>query len=144
MKLVLQRVKKASVRVKGQETARIGKGVLILIGVQKGDSPEQAAKLAQKVSQLRIFEDDEGKMNLPVGTTGGELLVVSQFTLAADLGKGNRPSFDPAEAPEKAQRLIGLFVEGLKKTGLKVQEGSFGTRMEVDLTNEGPVTFLLE
>lgn len=144
MKLVLQRVKGASVRVKGRETARIGKGVLILIGVQKGDSPEQAAKLAQKVSQLRIFEDEEGKMNLPVGTVEGEVLVVSQFTLAADLRKGNRPSFDTAETPEKAQRLIELFVEGLKKTGLKVQEGSFGTRMEVDLTNEGPVTFLLE
>lgn len=143
MKAVLQRVREAWVSVDGREIARIGKGLLVLVGVEKGDTEAAAVQLAGKVALLRIFEDDQGKMNLSVQAVGGELLVVSQFTLAADLAKGTRPSFDPAEEPEKARRLIHHFTQQLQAAGLPVREGQFAARMEVGLINDGPVTFLL-
>ena len=143
MKIVLQRVKEAAVAVAGEEISRIGKGILILVGIEKGDSLSQVQELARKIAGLRIFEDSEGKMNLSVQTVGGEILVVSQFTLAADLKKGTRPSFDPAETPEKAHSLMESFISALKQVGLRVQEGRFAAKMEVMLVNDGPATFLL-
>ncbi len=143
MKIVLQRVKKAAVAVGGEEISRIGKGILVLVGIEKGDSSSRVQELARKIAGLRIFEDAEGKMNLSVQTASGEVLVVSQFTLAADLKKGTRPSFDPAETPEKARPLMESFVSSLRQAGLLVQEGRFAAKMEVTLVNDGPVTFLL-
>jgi D-tyrosyl-tRNA(Tyr) deacylase len=143
MKLVIQRVSQASVVTEGAEIARIGKGMLVLIGAEKGDTPQQAEELARKTAQMRIFEDEKGKMNLSLTATGGEALVVSQFTLAAELHKGTRPGFDPAEEPEKARQLIALYVAALKASGVPVKEGRFGAQMEVSLINVGPVTFLL-
>ncbi len=143
MKAVLQRVREAWVSVDGREISRIGKGLLVLVGVEKGDAEAAATDLAGKVVQLRIFEDDQGKMNLSVQAVGGELLVVSQFTLAADLAKGTRPSFDPAEEPGKARRLLELFVRQLQAAGLPVREGQFAARMQVGLINDGPVTLIL-
>lgn len=143
MKAVLQRVREAWVSVDGREIARIGKGLLVFIGVEKGDAEVAAQELARKVAQLRIFEDDQGKMNLSVQAIRGELLVVPQFTLAADLAKGTRPSFDPAEEPEKARGLIHHFTQQLQAAGLSVREGQFAARMEVGLINDGPVTFMV-
>jgi len=144
VKLVVQRVSQASVQVEGKTTAQIGKGMLILIGAEKGDTPAAAEALAQKVSQLRIFEDEQGKMNLAAQAVGAAALVVSQFTLAADLSRGNRPSFDSAERPEQAQALIEHFSARLKAAGIAVEQGCFGARMFVELVNDGPVTFGLE
>lgn len=144
MKLVIQRVSEAHVRVEGQEIARIGKGLLVLAGAEKGDASERVRYLAKKVAQLRIFEDENGKMNLNIQSAGGEVLMVSQFTLAADLDKGNRPSFDSAEKPERAVQLIDELTNELKQAGLRVKEGKFGAHMDVGLVNDGPVTFLLE
>lgn len=143
MKLVIQRVKEAAVRVEGQEVAKIGKGLLILMGIEKADEASQAEDLAKKVAALRVFEKSQGKMNLSLQEIQGEVLVISQFTLAADLRKGNRPSFDPAEVPERARELIARFIDLLKTQGVRVQQGRFGARMEVSLVNDGPVTFLL-
>ncbi len=144
MKLIVQRVSKAAVQVDGKTTAQIGKGMLILIGAEKGDTTAEAQALAQKISALRIFEDEQGKMNLAAQAVGAAALVVSQFTLAADLSRGNRPSFDSAERPEQAQVLIECFVACLKATGIAVEQGCFGARMAVELVNDGPVTFGLE
>jgi len=144
MKVVLQRVREASVRVDGEAIAEIGPGLLILIGVAHGDTAEHAQALAKQVSALRLFEDAQGKMNRSVADVHGELLVVSQFTLVADLSKGTRPSFDPAAPPEHASALIAVFAETLRQTGLSVREGRFGARMDVALVNDGPVTCVLE
>lgn len=141
MRIVLQRVSQAAVTVEGREVARIGRGLLLLVGAERGDTEPEVERLAQKVAQLRVFEDEQGKMNRSVQEVGGELLVVSQLTLCADLTKGTRPSFDPAESPERARQLIGSFVAALCRAGLRVQEGQFGARMAVSLVNEGPVTF---
>lgn len=144
MKALIQRVLRAAVFVEGREFSSIGGGLLVFLGVEKGDTADNAAFLAGKLSRLRVFEDASGKMNLSVMDAGGEMLVVSQFTLAADLRKGNRPSFDAAESPEKAQRLYEGFIQGLKGSGVAVKEGVFGARMRVSLENDGPVTMLLE
>jgi D-tyrosyl-tRNA(Tyr) deacylase len=144
MKIVLQRVKQASVEVERKIVAKIGKGFCLLIGVEKGDSKEDADYLARKVSEIRIFPDNEGKMNLSLAEVGGEVLAVSQFTLTGSVKKGRRPSFDGAEEPEKAAQLFDYFVRSIEQRGFKVQTGVFQALMEVHLVNDGPVTFFLE
>ncbi|MDA8155032.1 MAG: D-aminoacyl-tRNA deacylase [Actinomycetota bacterium] len=144
MKALIQRVSSASVRVENKTVSRIGKGLLVLLCVEKGDSEADAAMLAGKAARLRIFENAEGKMGLSVLDIHGEALVISQFTLAADMSKGNRPSFEKAEAPEKAKQLYKLFVKELSSAGVPVKEGVFGAHMDVALVNDGPVTIWLE
>jgi D-tyrosyl-tRNA(Tyr) deacylase len=144
MRAVLQRVSRASVRVAGELKAEIGPGLLVLLGVAKGDREADADSLAQKSAELRIFEDAAGKMNLSVADVKGSVLVVSQFTLAADVQKGRRPSFDPAAPPELADQLYQRFAAQLRARGLPVETGVFGAMMEVELVNHGPVTFVLE
>ncbi len=144
MKIVLQRVKLASVEVQDRTAGKIGPGVCLFVGVEKGDSEEEARYLAHKIEELRIFPDEEGKMNLSLLDVQGEVLAVSQFTLAGSLKKGRRPSFDNAESPEKAEDLFLYFVSLIKQRGLKVATGEFGALMEVHLVNDGPVTFILE
>jgi len=144
LKIVLQRVKMARVEVEGQEVSRIGRGLCLLVGVEKGDTEKEAEELARKAVELRIFPDDEGKMNLSLSQVGGEILAVSQFTLAASTRRGRRPSFDGAEEPARARQLFHHFVESLKKIGFPPKTGIFGALMEVHLINEGPVTFILE
>ena len=153
MRLVVQRVSCAAVTVAGERIAGIGAGLLVLAGVGRDDSDEVARRLAAKVAGLRIFGDEEvgvplgqgrGKMNRSVTDVGGEVLVVSQFTLYADTRKGYRPSFVDAARPEVAVGVLGAFVEALKFAGLQVAEGRFGAHMEVSLVNDGPVTILLE
>jgi len=144
MKIVLQRVKKAAVKVNQQVIAQIGPGVCLLVGVEKGDSETVINYLARKVAELRIFPDQQGKMNLSLLDLNREVLVVSQFTLAASIKKGRRPSFDRAEKPERARQIYEKFIENLRAWGLKVQTGQFQALMEVDLINDGPVTFILE
>jgi D-tyrosyl-tRNA(Tyr) deacylase len=144
VRAVLQRVSQARVKIAGETVAEIGPGLLVLAGVFKGDAEPDADYLAQKTAELRIFEDAEGKMNLSVLESGGAILVVSQFTLAADVRKGRRPSFDPAAPPEQAERLYLLYADRLRARGLAVKTGVFGAVMEVDLTNRGPVTFILD
>lgn len=144
MKIVLQRVKQAAVEVNKQTVGQINKGVCLLVGVEKGDTEEEALYLAHKITELRIFPDEEGKMNLSLLDILGEVLAVSQFTLAASLKKGRRPSFDNAEDPEKAENLFCFFVDAIRERGIKVETGVFGALMDVHLTNDGPVTFILE
>jgi D-tyrosyl-tRNA(Tyr) deacylase len=144
MRLVIQRVSSAAVTVAGERIAGIGPGLLVLAGVGTDDSDEDARRLAAKVSALRIFGDDNGRMNRSLTDVGGEALVVSQFTLYADTRKGHRPSFVGAARPELAIGVLEAFVEALKSAGLQVAEGSFGAHMEVSLVNDGPVTILLE
>ncbi len=144
MKIVLQRVKKASVEVERKVVGEIGQGVCLLIGVEKGDAEEEARYLANKIVDLRIFPDGEERMNLSLLDVQGEVLAVSQFTLAGSLKKGRRPSFDNAEEPEKAEGLFRYFVDLIKQRGVKVETGVFGALMEVRLVNDGPVTFILE
>ena len=143
MKIVLQRVRSASVEVEGNAVGKIGRGVCLLIGVERGDSEEDALYLAHKVTELRIFPDDEGKMNLSLLDTQGEVLAVSQFTLAASTRKGRRPGFDKAEEPERAEELFKYFVGLVRNKGLNVETGVFQAMMDVNLINEGPVTFFL-
>ena len=139
MRALVQRVSDASVTVDGREVARIGPGLLVLLGVRRGDGEAEADKLAKKLLALRIFEDADGKMNLDVRDAGGELVCVSQFTLYGDTRKGNRPSFVDAAPPEEAEPLYERV-----RTALGAQGGVFGARMAVALTNDGPVTVLLE
>jgi len=141
---VLQRVSRASVSIGGAEHSSIGKGLLVLLCAVKGDSDADADYLAKKTSQLRIFEDEDGKMNRSVLDMGGEVLVVSQFTLAGDTRKGNRPSFGAAEAPQRAKELCEKVEQKLREAGLTVRSGVFGEMMEVSLVNDGPVTVLLD
>ncbi|UCD11070.1 MAG: D-tyrosyl-tRNA(Tyr) deacylase [Nitrospinaceae bacterium] len=143
MKLVLQRVERASVAVAGEEIARIGRGLLVLIGVEKGDAQERAEALAVKTAELRIFADENGKMNRSCLDIGGEVLVVSQFTLAGDCSRGRRPGFDKAAPPELGEALYLHYAERLRLTGLRVATGLFGADMQVELVNDGPVTFIL-
>jgi D-aminoacyl-tRNA deacylase len=144
MKIVLQRVSRASVTVKGEVIASISKGLLILFGAEKNDDDDKVQFLAEKTFHLRIFPDEKGKMNLSCLDIGGEVLVVSQFTLAADCAKGRRPGFDNAAAPEAAQSLYQKFIQQVSESGLRVATGEFGADMQVELINDGPVTFTLE
>lgn len=141
---LLQRVKNASVTVNEQVIGAVGKGLLVLVCAEKGDSAEQCEKLAKKVLAYRIFEDENGKMNKSVSDIGGEILIVSQFTLAADTAKGLRPSFTPAADPETGKRLYEHFIEKIKESGLKTETGQFGANMQVALINDGPVTIWLK
>jgi len=143
VKLVLQRVKRAAVAVAGEEIARIGPGLLVLIGVEKGDDAARAEALAGKTAELRIFADENGKMNRSCLDIAGEVLVVSQFTLAGDCSRGRRPGFDGAAPPEVGEALYLHYVEQLRKTGLRVATGRFRADMQVELVNDGPVTFIL-
>ncbi len=144
MKVVLQRVSSASVTVEGTQIGSIGKGFLLLLGVCDTDTREITEKLADKICKLRIFQDENGKTNLSLADVGGELLVVSQFTLYADCKKGNRPSFIRAGSPALAEELYEYMVEQLKVRGNKVEHGSFGADMKVELVNDGPFTLVLD
>ena len=144
MRVVIQRVKEAGVKVNGKTVGEIGKGFLLLLGVGRDDSEADVNDLVDKILGLRVFEDGNGKMNLNITETGGEVLVVSQFTLFGDCRKGRRPSFDQAAPPELAENLYTRFVENLKEKGIRVKTGKFGEIMEVHLTNSGPVTLLLD
>lgn len=144
MRIVLQRVRGASVTVAGEEISRIGRGLAVLLGVGKGDTEADAAKLADKVAMLRIFEDEQGKMNLSLLDIGGAALVVSQFTLYADCKKGRRPGFDQAAPPEEADKLYNKFVENLRGLGVPVRTGRFQAKMLFEIQNDGPVTVLLD
>ena len=144
MKVLVQRVARASVTVSGSVVASIAEGLLLFVGVQAGDGPEQARAAAAKMASLRVFADAEGRMNLDVSERGGAVLVVSQFTLAGSIRKGRRPSFDGAAAPDVARPLVELVARELRERGLTVREGVFGADMKVDLLNDGPVTFVLE
>ncbi|MBF0614251.1 MAG: D-tyrosyl-tRNA(Tyr) deacylase [Magnetococcales bacterium] len=144
MKAVVQRVQSAAVLVSGERVGEIDQGLMVLLAVERGDGPEQVAKMVHKLSGLRIFSDDRGRMDRSVRDIGGAVLAVSQFTLAATLAKGFRPSFDGAEAPESALLLFELFCRQLTATGVPVATGRFGADMQVHLVNDGPVTFILE
>ncbi len=144
MKAVIQRVSRASVTVDGRLISRIGIGLLVLLGVEEGDTRENALAMAKKTAALRIFRDENDKMNLSVRDCAGEAIVVSQFTLCADTRKGNRPSFIGAAAPEIAAPLVDLFAESMREQGVPTQQGLFGADMKVELLNDGPVTILLE
>jgi D-aminoacyl-tRNA deacylase len=145
MRIVLQRVKNASVTVGDETVSEIGAGLLLLVAVASGDGEAEADWLARKITGLRIFNDREGKMNLSVQDAGGEILAVSQFTLLADTRKGKRPSFVGAAPPEEAERLFDYFCERLRAAGASpVKTGAFGAMMDVALVNDGPVTIILE
>ena len=144
MRAVLQRVSEARVIVGGQTVGEIGHGLLVLLGVEQGDVEADARHLADKTEGLRIFEGEEGKMNLSLSDTGGAVLAVSQFTLLADCRKGRRPGFSHAAPPEEARQLYQRFVDDLRERGLHVETGTFQAEMEVRLTNQGPVTLLLD
>ena len=145
MRIVLQRVKRASVTVGDETVSEIGAGLLLLVGVAQGDGEAEADWLAEKVAGLRIMSDEDGKMNLSVKEVGGEILAVSQFTLLADTRKGRRPSFIGAAPPEKATRLFDYFCDRLRAAGVDpVETGRFGAMMDVSLINDGPVTIVLE
>ena len=144
MRALIQRVSKASVTVEGQIISSIGNGLLILLGIGHGDGEEQAQFLAEKVANLRIFEDDQGKTNLSVLDVHGEAIVVSQFTLYADTRKGRRPSFIDAALPDAAEPLVNRFIELLRGHGVPTQMGKFGAHMQVEIHNDGPVTIWLE
>ena len=144
MKIVVQREKEAAVTVEGKTVGRIGKGFLVLLGVTHSDTQVQAERLSKKMLGLRIFPDSEGKTNLSLADVGGELLVVSQFTLYADCRKGYRPSFTEAAAPEAAEALYEYFVRRCRESQLPVETGRFGAHMEVSLLNDGPFTVFLE
>jgi D-aminoacyl-tRNA deacylase len=144
MKIVIQRVKKASVTIDGHVKGEIEKGLLLLIGIGKGDTVQMVDSMTQKIMKLRIFADEQGKTNLSVTDIKGEILAVSQFTLYADCKKGNRPNFLQAAMPDEANRLYNYFVEKLKNYEIKVESGEFGADMEVSLLNDGPFTVILE
>jgi len=144
MQLVVQRVKAASVKVDGETVGEIGRGLLVLTGVSHNDTVGDAVHLAKKTANLRIFKDNEGKMNRSVLDAGGSILAVSQFTLCGDCKKGNRPSFIDAAEPEKGLKLYKEYVKQLRELGPRVETGKFQAEMEVTLVNDGPVTLLLE
>jgi len=144
MRVLIQRVASSSVSVDGREIARIGRGFNVLAGVNVNDGQKDAVFLAQKILNLRIFEDEEGKFNKSILEVGGDILVVSQFTLYADCDKGRRPSFTSAARPEQAQVIIDVLVEKLGESGLRVESGIFGAHMVVEIVNDGPVTVILD
>ena len=144
MKALIQRVKRASVTIDGKLFSSIDCGLLVFLGVQKGDTQENVDKLAPKLVNLRIFEDENDKMNLSLRDVGGQMLIVSQFTLCGDCKKGTRPSFDNAELPDRANELYEYFVSQIKMQGIETKTGSFSAMMDVELINDGPVTFMVE
>ena len=144
MRAVIQRVSSARVLIEGQEYSRIGAGLLVLLGVEKEDNTEDAQLLARRIVELRIFEDEAGKMNRSIVDEGGQILAVSQFTLLGDCRKGRRPSFDPAAPPDIARTLYEQFVKEVDRLGVPVATGVFQAMMDVELTNQGPVTFILD
>ena len=144
MRAVIQRVSRARVIIEGKEHSRIDFGILLLLGVEKDDTPEDAALLARRIVELRIFEDEAGKMNRSIVEAGGQILTVSQFTLLGDCRKGRRPSFDAAAPPETARTLYEKFVNEIDRLGIPVATGVFQAMMDVELTNQGPVTFILD
>ena len=144
MRVVVQRVNNASVKIAGNTVGQINKGLLLLVGLREGDGVEQIKKAAAKIAKMRIFEDEKGKTNLAIKDVGGQILSVSQFTLLADTKKGNRPSFIKAMKPPKSAKLWEQFNEELKKQGLTVETGEFGADMQVDLQNDGPFTIVLD
>jgi D-tyrosyl-tRNA(Tyr) deacylase len=144
MKVVIQRVRRAAVTVDGETVASVGRGLLALVGVAEGDGQEEALRLARKCAELRIFADAEGKFNLSLLDVGGEALVVSQFTLLADVRRGRRPSFAAAAAPESAEPLVEAFTQAMREAGVPTQTGRFGAKMSVELVNDGPVTIVLD
>lgn len=144
MKALIQRVKHASVTIDGKLYSKIGTGLLIFLGVEKGDEKANADWLVSKISKLRIFEDENEKMNFSLQDVKGEALIVSQFTLCGDCKKGTRPSFDKSAPPQVANELYEYFVEQVKALDIPCQTGQFGAMMDVDLLNDGPVTFMLE
>jgi D-aminoacyl-tRNA deacylase len=144
LKLVIQRVKRARLTVEDREVARIGPGAVVLVGVAQADTMFDVRHLARKTSQLRVFDDAEGKLNAAIESIHGAFLVVSQFTLYGDCGKGNRPSYVEAAAPDEARRLYEAYAEELRKLGHEVQTGIFRERMLVEIANDGPVTILME
>jgi D-tyrosyl-tRNA(Tyr) deacylase len=144
MRAVIQRVKRAKVTVNGEITGEIGTGLLVLLGVGRGDDEAAADYLAAKIAGLRVFEDGEGKMNLAVTEVGGAVLAVSQFTLYGDVRKGKRPSFDEAARPETARALYEYFVGRIRATGVRCETGRFQEMMDVELVNDGPVTILMD
>lgn len=144
MRILLQRVSRAAVRVQGETIAQIGPGLLLLVGIGAGDGPDEDDRLADKIVHLRVFSDDEGKMNRSLADAGGEILVVPQFTLYGDLRGGRRPSWDRAAPPEVAADRVEAFARALEARGAPVRRGRFGAHMEVDLVNDGPVTLWLD
>lgn len=144
MRVVVQRVNNASVKIAGNTVGQINKGLLLLVGLKEGDGVEQIKKAANKIAKMRIFEDENGKTNLAIKDVGGQILSVSQFTLLADTKKGNRPSFIKAMKPPKSAELWEQFNEELKKQGLTVEIGEFGADMQVDLQNDGPFTIVFD
>ncbi len=148
MRAVLQRVKRAEVRVEGRVVGRIGSGLLVLVGIAAGDTPESGNALAEKIVNLRIFDDEQGRMNRALLETGGSVLCVSQFTLYGDCRKGRRPSYDGAASPETARPLYEAFLDSLREllrgVGGSVEAGQFQAMMQVELVNDGPVTLLLD
>jgi D-tyrosyl-tRNA(Tyr) deacylase len=142
MKVVVQRVSRASVRVEGKTVASIGQGLLLLVGVDAGDGPEQVERAAHRLSTLRVFEDEQGHMNRGLDEVGGEILVVSQFTLAGSIRRGRRPDFVGAARPEHAEPLVEALVAALRARGVPVSTGVFRAHMKVELVNDGPVTFI--
>ena len=144
MRVVVQRVSRAHVAVDGEIVSEIGAGMVVLLGVAQGDTDGDIDFLARKVSQLRIFNDENGQLNAPIDFVDGSFLVISQFTLHGDVRRGKRPSFVQAMAPDVARRMVGEVADGLRATGLQVAEGEFGADMQVSLINDGPVTFILE
>ena len=144
MRVVVQRVNNASVKIAGNTVGQINKGLLLLVGLKEVDGVEQIKKAAAKIAKMRIFEDENGKTNLAIKDVGGQILSVSQFTLLADTKKGNRPSFIKAMKPPKSAELWEQFNEELKKQGLTVETGEFGADMQVDLQNDGPFTIVLD
>lgn len=144
MRAVVQRVKKAEVRVEGRSVGAVGKGMVVLLGIGKGDTLKEAQSLAEKIINLRVFDDPEGRMNLCLLETGGELLCVSQFTLYGDCRKGRRPSYDQAARPDLALPLYDAFVAAVRARGIAARTGQFQAMMEVELVNDGPVTLLLD
>jgi D-tyrosyl-tRNA(Tyr) deacylase len=144
MRAIIQRVKRAEVRVNGHAVGTVGTGILVLLGIGKEDTPEAVESLADKIVNLRIFDDEEGRMNQSLSETGGGLLCVSQFTLYGDCRKGRRPSYDRAAPPDMARPLYEAFVESVRANGIAVETGQFQAMMEVELVNDGPVTLLLD
>ncbi len=143
MQIVLQRVKSASVRIDGQVVGSIEAGYLLLVGIENSDTPQIIEKNARKIANFRVFEDEQGKMNKDIMQVGGSILSVSQFTLCANMDKGNRPGFDQAALPPMAIPLFDMFNQQLRSFGITVETGTFGAHMEVSLVNDGPVTFII-